>query len=76
MSGANRLRAVSTDRAGPPEIFDGGRPRRLVPYGDAAAMAKAIDETLAEPGDPMPGIARRARRTQDASERRRIRRHA
>jgi glycosyltransferase involved in cell wall biosynthesis len=41
---------VSTDcPSGPAEILDGGRFGRLVPVGDAKAMARAIGETLDQP---------------------------
>lgn len=43
---------VSTDcPSGPAEILDGGRYGRLVPVGDDAAMAEALDATLSEPRD-------------------------
>lgn len=43
---------VSTDcPSGPAEILDGGRYGRLVPVGDDAAMAAALDATLTEPRD-------------------------
>jgi glycosyltransferase involved in cell wall biosynthesis len=43
---------VSTDcRSGPSEILDGGRFGRLVPVGDADALALAILETLQETPD-------------------------
>ena len=47
------LRLVSTDcEAGPREILDGGRYGRLVPTGDADALAEAMAAALAEPVDP------------------------
>jgi glycosyltransferase involved in cell wall biosynthesis len=50
---------VSTDcPSGPVEILDGGRIGRLVPVGDAAAMAGAIRATLATPPERDPIIAR------------------
>ncbi len=49
---------VATRCAGHEEVLAEGRFGRLVPIGDVAAMAQAIDETLADPGDP---AARRAR---------------
>jgi len=50
---------VSTDcPSGPVEILDGGRIGRLVPVGDAGAMAGAILATLATPPDREPIIAR------------------
>lgn len=43
---------VSTDcPSGPAEILDGGRYGRLVPVGDAEALAAAIIQALAEPPD-------------------------
>jgi glycosyltransferase involved in cell wall biosynthesis len=50
---------VSTDcPSGPAEILDGGRYGRLVPVGDAEALAEAILATLDQPPDP---VALRAR---------------
>ena len=50
---------VSTDcPSGPAEILDGGRCGRLVPVGDAGAMAAAIAATLDEPPDKDALIAR------------------
>lgn len=47
------LRVVSTDCvSGPAELLDGGRYGRLVPCGDADALARAIEQALAEPADP------------------------
>ncbi len=44
---------VSTDcPAGPREILDGGRYGRLVPVGDADALAAALAVTLDDPPDP------------------------
>jgi glycosyltransferase involved in cell wall biosynthesis len=41
---------VSTDcRSGPREVLDGGRFGPLVPPGDVAALAEAMERTLAEP---------------------------
>lgn len=43
-------RAVSTDcPSGPREILDGGRYGRLVPVGDASALAQGILQSLSEP---------------------------
>ena len=50
------LPIVSTDcESGPREILDGGRLGRLVPVGDAEALAKAIAAALNEQHDPGPG---------------------
>jgi glycosyltransferase involved in cell wall biosynthesis len=50
---------VSTDcRSGPAEILAGGEYGRLVPVGDAPAMAAAILAVLAAPPDPGPGRRR------------------
>ncbi len=52
------LPVVSTDCGGPRELLDGGRYGRLVGVGDEAGFAKALTETLAQPGD---GVAEQAR---------------
>lgn len=52
------LPVVTTDSAGPREIVDHGRLGTIVPVGDAPAMARAIEDALANPGDPAPRIAR------------------
>ena len=55
------LPVVSTDcRSGPSEILDGGRFGRLVPVGDAAAMADAITASLNDTIDPAPLLERAA----------------
>lgn len=47
------LKVVSTDCvSGPAELLDGGRYGRLVPCGDADALARAMEQALAEPTDP------------------------
>lgn len=47
------LKVVSTDCvSGPAEMLEGGRHGRLVPCGDAGALAAAINAALAEPSDP------------------------
>ncbi len=46
------LPVVATRCGGPEEVLGEGRFGRLVPIGDAKAMAAAIDDTLADPGDP------------------------
>lgn len=44
---------VATDcPSGPADILDGGRYGRLVPVGDAAALAAAMEATLAKPISP------------------------
>jgi glycosyltransferase involved in cell wall biosynthesis len=49
---------VSTDcPSGPQEMLDGGRFGRLVPTGDAATLAGAMERALQAPGDPEPRIA-------------------
>jgi glycosyltransferase involved in cell wall biosynthesis len=46
---------VATDcESGPREVLQDGRVGRLVPVGDASALAQAIDSTLAEPRRPLP----------------------
>jgi glycosyltransferase involved in cell wall biosynthesis len=52
------LPMVVTATGGPSEILEWGAHGRLVPVGDHAAFARAIDQTLADPGDP---ASRRAR---------------
>jgi glycosyltransferase involved in cell wall biosynthesis len=55
---------VSTDcPSGPREILEDGKWGRLVPVGDEAALAEAMDEALAETHDP----ERLRRRAQDFS---------
>jgi len=54
------LAVVSTDAAGPSEILAHGQYGTLVPIGDAAALAQALDAALANPGDPAPRQARAA----------------
>ena len=52
---ASGSRIVSTDcPSGPREILDGGRYGRLVPVGDAAALARALEAAL-EDDTPLPG---------------------
>ena len=53
---------VATDcRHGPRELLDGGRRGRLVPVGDSIALARAMDEEIADPlcscGDVVAGHA-------------------
>ena len=57
---AHGLPVVSTASAGPREILDQGRFGTLVPIGDVAALANALEESLASPGDPEPRRARAA----------------
>jgi glycosyltransferase involved in cell wall biosynthesis len=55
---AHGLPVVATRCGGPQEILEDGRFGRLVPVDDADAMARAIDETLGDPGDPSQHRAR------------------
>lgn len=57
---AHGVPVVSTASAGPSEILDHGTFGRIVPIGDADALAAAIDATLDQPGEPAPRIARAA----------------
>lgn len=58
---AHGLRIVSTDcPTGPSEVLDKGRWGRLVPVGDAAALAQAMEVALASPIDPDAQKARAA----------------
>lgn len=52
------LPVVSTDCEGPREILENGRYGPLVPQGDEAAFAAAIDAALENPGDPEQRIRR------------------
>lgn len=52
------LPVVVTRCGGPEEILEGGRHGKLVPIDDSDAMAGAIDETLADPGNPAAHRAR------------------
>lgn len=52
---------VSTDcPSGPNEILEGGRWGRLVPVGDSAALANAIDAVLSSERNALPDVRRRA----------------
>jgi glycosyltransferase involved in cell wall biosynthesis len=64
---AHGLPVVSTDCGATSEVLGDGRFGRLVPVGDATAMAKAIDDQLAAPGDPHPRQARAAVFSTDAA---------
>ena len=55
---ANGLPVVATHCHGPEEIMQGYDVGTLVEIGNAAAMAKALDDVLENPGDPAPRIAR------------------
>ena len=51
-------RVVSTDcESGPREILQGGKYGALVPVGDAAALARALDEVLEQPPPRLPDDA-------------------
>lgn len=64
------LPVVSTDcQSGPAEILDHGRFGTLVPVGDEAALADAMQRALDEPGDPGPGRERAARFSQGSARR-------
>ena len=52
------LPVVATRCGGPEEVLRGGADGRLAPVGDVAALAAAIDATLADPGDPAVHRAR------------------
>jgi glycosyltransferase involved in cell wall biosynthesis len=60
---AHGLPAVVTDCGGPAEIVNDPALGALVPVGNVAALAQAIDLSLAQPGDP----AARQRRARDFS---------
>lgn len=51
---AHGLPAVATACAGPVTILGAGQHGRIVPIGDAAALARALDDVLERPGDPAP----------------------
>lgn len=55
---ASGLPVVSTRSGGPDEILEHGRIGTLVDNGDIDALAQAINQVLAAPGDPTPRIAR------------------
>lgn len=57
---AHGLPVVATASAGPLEILKHGRYGRIVPVRDEVQLAQAIDDALAEPGDPQERV-RRAR---------------
>jgi len=64
------LPVVSTDcESGPREILDGGRLGRLVPVGDAGALAEAMATALSEPHDPGPGREHLSRLSGSSGER-------
>ena len=59
---------VSTDcEHGPREILEGGKWGRLVPVGDAEAMAEAIMETLRDPISPELLVSRAGAYSADAA---------
>lgn len=58
---AHGLPIVATACTGPTEILDGGRYGRLVPVGDASALAAGIDLALDDVGEAAPRFERAAR---------------
>lgn len=48
------LPVVSTKCEGPEEILEHGRYGKIVPIGNVDAIAAALDDALANPGDPKP----------------------
>ena len=54
------IAVIATDCAGPREILGNGKYGTIVPCGDAAAMAAALDAALGAPGDPAPRQKRAA----------------
>lgn len=54
------LAVVATATDGPSEILEHGRFGAVVPIGDVGAIAREIDKSLAEPGDPAPRMAHAA----------------
>lgn len=52
------LPVVATACGGPREVLEDGQHGRLVPIDDVDALAQAIDQTLADPGDPARHRAR------------------
>jgi glycosyltransferase involved in cell wall biosynthesis len=52
------LPVVATRCGGPDEVLGDGRFGTLIPIGDVDALARAIDATLANPGDPAAHRAR------------------
>ncbi len=57
---AEGLPIAVTPSDGPNEVLEDGRYGTFVPHDDADAMAAAIDDMLARPGDPQPRLARAA----------------
>lgn len=55
---AHGLPIVATDCSGPSEILEGGKYGRMVPIGDTAAMAAALDAALLDGQSPQARIAR------------------
>ncbi|MBV8661740.1 MAG: glycosyltransferase [Hyphomicrobiales bacterium] len=51
---AHGLPIVATDCGGPREILDAPALGRIAPVGDVDAIARALDASLADPGDPAP----------------------
>lgn len=59
---AARVPIVATAVGAVPEVLDGGRAGRLVPYGDAGALAAALRSVPAEPERTAQGVEHAARR--------------
>ena len=62
---AARVPIVATDVGACREVLDGGALGALVPYGDAAAMAAALERIAVAPGAFGPVVARAADRARD-----------
>lgn len=54
----NGLPVVATDCGGPREILDDAAYGQLIPQGDEAAFAAALDDALAHPGQVAPRLTR------------------
>lgn len=61
------LPAIVTRSGGPPEVLGSPDLGRIIAIGDAEAYARALDDVLAEPGDPAPRQARARQFSLDAA---------